>query len=147
MKLVPGITRAGAASRHFCTLFGSPKTTAVTFIRCISATTSLMYSPFADGYSFGVHSSCTQPMGASFAAGSDAVNAGVFGHIGPVPGNDSSIACTWTSITGGTSVLVFCANAAAGVRANGAIHSSDKMIVCREITAPPCVDPCRQVVS
>ena len=92
LKPVPGMTRFGAASIHFCTLFGSPNTTAVTLSRSISATTSFTYSPLADGYSLGVHSSCTQPNGASAPFGSDAVNADVFGHIGPSPGNDSSIA-------------------------------------------------------
>ena len=91
LKLVPGITRPGAASFHFCTLFGSPKTTAVTFIRSISAITSLMYSPLAAGYSFGVHSSVLHPFEASFVAGSEARNFDSFGHAGP-PGNDSSIA-------------------------------------------------------
>jgi hypothetical protein len=46
--------------------------------------------------------------------GSDAVNADVLGHIGPRPGNDSSIAWTCTSITGGTVVLVFCENIRVG---------------------------------
>src|SRR5580704_1330649 len=100
--------RLPPASFHFCTLFGSPNTTAVTLSRSISASTSFMYSPFAAGYSFGVHSSCTQPNGASFVLGSDAVNFAVFGHIGTAPGM-SSIACTCTSITGGTSAGVFCA--------------------------------------
>ena len=49
LKDVPGMIRAGAASFHFCTLFGSPKTTAVTLRRSISARTSFMYSPGADG--------------------------------------------------------------------------------------------------
>src|SRR5262249_7135167 len=53
-------------------------------------------------------SSCTQPKGASLVLGSDAVNFAVFGHIGTAFGM-SSIACTWTSITGGGVVVVFCA--------------------------------------
>src|SRR5579862_9267134 len=102
------MTRLPPASFHFCTLFGSPNTTAVTLSRSISASTSFMYSPFAAGYNFGVHSSCTQPNGDSFVFGSDAVNFAVFGHIGTAPGI-SSIACTCTSSTGGTSAGVFCA--------------------------------------
>ena len=46
VEAVPGMTRLGAASLHFCTLCGSPNTTAVTFSRSISATTSFKYSPF-----------------------------------------------------------------------------------------------------
>ena len=49
LKDVPGMILAGAASFHFCTLCGSPKATAVTFRRSISARTSFMYSPGADG--------------------------------------------------------------------------------------------------
>src|SRR6202012_90092 len=98
---------------------GSPKTTAVTFSRSISARTSFMYSPFAAGYNFGVHSSCTQPNGASFVFGSEAVNFAVFGHIGTAPGM-SSIACTCTSSTGGTSAGVFCARVTPVLRLNAA---------------------------
>src|SRR5690242_9652184 len=113
-KFVPGITRSGAASFHFLTPSGVPKTTAVTFRRSISATTSLMYSPFAEGYSLGEHSSCTQPNGPSVLLGSEAMNFAVFGHIGTAFGGESSIACTWTSITGGTVFDVFCARDVAG---------------------------------
>ncbi len=66
-----------------------------------------MYSPFAAGYSLGVQSSCIQPNGASSERGSQAVNRGVFGHIGTALGPESSIACACTSMTGGTAVLVF----------------------------------------
>ena len=116
-KPVPGITRPGAASIHLRTLSGVPKTTAVTFSRSMSATTSLMYSPFAAGYSLGVHSSCAQPLVASLVAGSEAVNLDVFGHIGTAVGPESSIAWKWTSSTGGAAVDVFWAyDTAAGAR-------------------------------
>src|ERR1700756_2969157 len=81
-KAVPGITRFGAASFHFCTLLGSPNTTAVTLRRSISASTSFMYSPDFDGYSAGVQGSFTHPNCSSLVLGSDAVNFEVFGHIG-----------------------------------------------------------------
>src|SRR5215469_13761511 len=89
---VPGMTRLGAASFHFCTLFGSPNTTAVTFRRSISARTSFMYSPGADGYKAGVHGSLTQPKGSCFPVGSDAVNFEVLGHMGAIPGKFASMA-------------------------------------------------------
>ena len=88
------MTRAGAASFHLCTLLGSPKTTAVTLSLSISANTSFMYWPGADGYSSGVHCSFTQPKGSSFVFGSDAVNFEVLGHIGAIPGKSASMA--WT---------------------------------------------------
>jgi hypothetical protein len=34
----------------------------------------------------------------------------VLGHIGVTPGKLPSIACTWTSMTGGTFPSVFCAS-------------------------------------
>ena len=76
----------------YYTLSGVPNTTAVTFNLSISLMTSFMYSPFAAGYSLGVHSSWTHPNGASLVAGSDAVNFAVFGHIGTALGPESSIA-------------------------------------------------------